>query len=69
MRLVELKLNKGGWPPSIIQGIVSGTKRITIHAVKAFDVSDGVGHSYSWKLTNSQITFLESLIKAEAKAN
>ena len=68
MRIVEFKMSKGGWPPSIIQAIVSGTKRIRIHGLKALDISGGTLYPYSWKLTNSQTDFLESLVRLEAKA-
>ena len=68
MRVVEFKISKGGWPPSIIQAIVSGTSKIYIHGLKAFDISDGVPYPYSWKLTESQMDFLQSVVRVEAKA-
>ena len=67
MRIVEVKMSKAGWPPSLIQAIVSGTSRISIHGLKALDISDGAPHPYSWKLTGSQTAFLESLVRIEAK--
>ena len=66
-RMIEFKMSKGGWPPSLIQAIVSGTKKIRVHTLKVFDVSGGDCYAYSWKLSDDDRAFLETLVKVEAR--
>ena len=65
-RLIEFHMMKGGWPPSIIQAIVSGVKRIRVHSVKAIDISGGEWYPYSWRLNESQIDDLRAQAKRVA---
>ena len=62
---VETKIKTGGWPPMILQAVITKIGRATkIEAWRALDISGGERMPFSWKLTDDQRAQCETWIKA-----
>ena len=68
MRFHAMRYNNGGWPPTRIEAIVSGKKRVSVHGLRAIDVSGVEYQPYTFKLDEAQKNFLSDLVKADVKA-
>ena len=58
-QIVNLKMNKAGWPPTVIEAIVEAGMVVCIRAI---DVSGGEYQPYSWSLDRHRLKFLERVV-------